>query len=152
MKKFKLFFWLATLGLILTSQTFAQELRYNHFYKPCRYLDTRSINAPLIASEPRKFQLAFSGNIQFCHLPPTARIAVISIIAINPKGDGHLKAYPAIPVFDSPYRPETSVLNFSTGVTISSQIFVGMSDDKKIVVMSEVSDTDLVIDLVGYFY
>lgn len=79
-------------------------------------------------------------------VPSDATAAVLNVTATNPSRDGFLAAYP-----DGTATPATSNLNFVAGQTVANLVTVPLGSDGNISVYNLVGNTDVVVDLEGYF-
>ena len=128
---------------------------------PCRIIDTRVAGGPVNADSQRNFiatgtnfstQGGFSGD---CGVPvgPTTAV-VVNLVAVGPAGGGDLRAFP----FGTTV-PLASVLNYANVpmLNIANQILVAICDPSvstctsDFTVQADVSATDLVGDVMGYF-
>ena len=121
----------------------------------------------MAAGAPRDFKVA-GGGLQIqggdpspngCNVPVgLATAAVINFVAVNPVGPGNLRAwaYSTPPVGP----PGASILNYATvpGLNIANGIVVPICDEAltncnslDLRVQADVSNTQLVADVVGYF-
>jgi hypothetical protein len=126
---------------------------------PCRIIDTRLTGVPLTAGFPRDFVVAGDASAQGgqpnCGIPyGPATAAVINFVAIGPAGPGDLRVTPA----GAPL-PLASILNYSPlpGLNIANGLVVTMCDPSAgaclsdITILADVSGTDVVADVQGYF-
>lgn len=107
-------------------------LRYNPM-PPTRLFDTRQ-SGRLVAQTPLSFSLA--GH----------KAAVLNVTVDNPHGTGYLRVYPC----SQPPGLQTSTVNFNAGQTVANVAFVSIPDDGMVCAWSQF-DTDLIIDLSGFF-
>jgi hypothetical protein len=153
---------LAVLGIlaaIAIREVAAQSSEMVYFtVPPCRIVDTRLAGGPIAAGTIRDFHVkgtsGFSGqggNSSGCGIPTTAEAAMVNIVAVNPAGAGDLRAW----AFSQPV-PASSVLNYAviSGLNIANGIALPVcvgscSFDLKI--QADVSATDVLVDIVGYF-
>lgn len=133
---------------------------------PCRAVDTRQSTAGrLAAGEIRSFDVLGDGNFVGqggpsggCGLPGfqsgerRIRAVIINLVAVEPAGPGHLKAWAA----DS-QPPTTSVVNYLGAPdpgNVANEIMLGVRQDPSvsgdIKVQAAVSSVHLVADVVGY--
>jgi len=115
---------------------------------PCRVADTRGpkgdLGGPFLQHrQERKFPIMEASS---CNIPPGALAYSLNFTAVPHGGLGFLTVWPTGP--SSP--PPTSTLNAPTGTVVANAAIVQAGD------MGEVSvypseDTDLVIDINGYF-
>jgi len=110
---------------------------------PCRVFDTRAPGGQALAGgETRTVSIA---NLT-CLVPPLATAYSLNITAIPRTTLAYLSAWPS----DQP-RPQTSVLNAPTGaITANAAIVPGAAVTGSVDVFAS-NDTDLVIDINGYF-
>ena len=114
---------------------------------PCRIVDTRTAIGPLGgpsigAQQTREFPVLASG----CGISSGAKAYSLNVTAI-PKGSlGYLTIWPG----GSPTRPVVSTLNATTGTIVANAALVPASRSGSISVFAT-DDTDLVIDINGYF-
>ncbi len=124
---------------------------------PCRIIDTRIEGGRLTPGTPRDFEVAGAlggqGGAPNCGVPEGPAIAVaLNFVAVAPAGNGNMRAWP----FGQPV-PIASVINYTTGVNIANGFVIGICDPavalcgKDFVVRADVSGTDLVVDVMGYF-
>jgi hypothetical protein len=134
---------------------------------PCRVVDTRLAGGPLQPGLIRNFRVTGSGldtqggAAAGCNVPlGPATAAVINFVAVNPSGAGNLRAwaYSTPPVGP----PGSSIINYTTvpGATLNlaNGIVVEICDlaqtscaGQDLRVQADVSATQLVADVVGYF-
>ncbi len=127
---------------------------------PCRIIDTRVAGVPLAAGTTRDFLVAatdYSGqgaSATTCGIPNgPATAAVINFVAVNPAGQGNLRAWP----FGQP-EPLSSIINYAAvGLNIANGLVVSLCDpatatcDFDLTVRANLSATHLVADVQGYF-
>ncbi len=159
--------WLAFGALIFGAAAASAAERLSFIpVTPCRVVDTRQAPAGrLAAGEVRSFVAL--GNASFavqggpaagCGLPPqlpggrAVRAVVMSLVAVEAAGPGHLKMWAA----DSAL-PATSVLNYSGAPQagdVANQIIVAVRQDPAVngdfKAQAAVSGVHIVADLVGY--
>jgi hypothetical protein len=113
---------------------------------PCRVADTRnataSLGGPSLASgKSRSFPILASG----CSIPASAQAYSFNLTAV-PKGSlGYLTAWAA-----GQAQPAVSSLNAPTGAVTANAAIVPAGSSGAITVFAS-NDTDLVIDITGYF-
>src|SRR5262245_3182878 len=149
----------------LPSAAQAQKLVYVAV-NPCRIVDTRASAAgPLTPAVARPFNVVGStadfpaqgGTAGGCGIPgfagPTPQVAavVFNLVAVNPQGAGDLRAWATDQAV-----PNASVLNYAQvpGLNIANGLVIPVRQDTAgddLTVMADVSTTQLVIDVVGYF-
>jgi uncharacterized repeat protein (TIGR03803 family) len=123
---------------------------------PCRIADTRKssgyatgLGAPsLVADTERNFPImSASGNTVPCAIPSTAKAYSLNFTAIPPSGGdlGYLTVWP-----QGETKPVVSTLNDLTGTIVANAALVPAGTDGGVAVYPS-NDTDLVIDINGYF-
>ncbi len=124
---------------------------------PCRIIDTRLAGGPIAGGTTRNFAVAGAtgfaaqgGNAAGCGIPAGAPAAVINYVAVNPAGPGDLRVTPVgTPV------PLASVINYAAvgGLNIANGVATPLSTGAAphITVQADVSATDLVADVLGYY-
>jgi hypothetical protein len=140
------------------------ELPPNLVYRsipPCRIVDTRLAGGPLAPGTPRDFYVgggtgfgAQGGSPTGCDIPTgVARAAVINFVAVNPAGPGNLRAWAFAAAV-----PTASVLNYAAvGLNIANGLVVPLCNPaaatctRDLSVRADVSASQLVADVVGYF-
>ena len=115
---------------------------------PCRLADTRgngfvgAFGAPSMSpGVARNFPAA--GN---CGIPPDAAAISFNFTVVRTQGIGYLLVYPA-----GGARPGTSTLNYVAGQVIANGAVVAIGDAGAITVEAAGSQTDLIIDINGYY-
>jgi lysophospholipase L1-like esterase len=119
---------------------------------PCRLLDTRNSAGPLggpslIAEQPRTFSLAGQ-----CGLPDLSSGGVLSVnVTAVPKGGlGYLTLWGTSETDNN--VPATSTLNAPTGTVVANAAFVTINPSTGTSISALANnDTDLVVDVNGYF-
>jgi hypothetical protein len=128
---------------------------------PCRIVDTRLAGGALAPGVPRDFYV--SGGTGFetqggtpagCDIPTgLARAAMINFVAVNPAGAGNLRGW----AFGAAV-PNASILNYAAvGLNIANGLVVPLCDPgaitctRDLTVRADVSATQVVADVVGYF-
>jgi hypothetical protein len=115
---------------------------------PCRIIDTRSSGGPITPGVNRSFIVAGICGVPFG--PATA--AVINFVAVGPAGAGDLRITPfgtAIPL--------ASIINYTSGLNLANGPAVTICNPAAttctfdITIQADVSATDLVADVQGYF-
>ncbi len=149
---------------------------------PCRVIDTRGAGGgALVAGTPRSFAFRGpatnyqnptplpdqGGSTTGCGIPGLtsdaspfqniAKAVAINIVAVGPSGAGDLRAWAA-----NQTVPNASVINYAavTGLNIANGVIVPMCDEVSatpctggdITFRADVSGTQLVVDVVGYFH
>lgn len=113
---------------------------------PCRIADTRKANGPLggpsmSAGSTRSFPVATACNI------PAAATAYSLNFTVVPKGAvGYITAWP-----EGQTKPLASVLNDPTGTTVANAAIIPAGTPSGGVSVYTTDNTDLVIDINGYF-
>src|SRR5579872_2930283 len=113
---------------------------------PCRIADTRNAAGPLggpalTANSTRSFPIAQSA----CGIPPSAQAYSLNFAAV-PKGPlGYITAWPA-----GQAQPLVASLNDVTGTIAANAVIVPAGAGQAVDVFTT-NDTDLVIDINGYF-
>jgi hypothetical protein len=128
---------------------------------PCRIIDTRAgVGGPVVPGSVRPFRVtgtdlaAQGGSGTGCNVPSGATAAVVNFVAVNPAGAGDLRVAPygsAIPL--------ASIINYAAvpGLNIANGLAVALCDPatttcpSDLAVQADVSATDLVADVQGYF-
>ena len=128
---------------------------------PCRIVDTRltsgfagTYGPPALTPAPafRTFQITdFTvGTPIQCGIPDNALAIQANFTVTNTAANGDLRVYPA-----AGSAPLASLVNWETGQTIANSTSVGLGDvgggQKGITVQADVSATDLIVDLLGYY-
>jgi hypothetical protein len=124
---------------------------------PCRIIDTRSAGGPIAAGTTRDFDVAGAlsgqGGAPDCGVPQGRATAVaVNLVAVNPGGAGNLRAW----AFGQPV-PTASVINYGSG-NIANAVVLPICNPaaspctKDFTVQADVSATQLVADVVGYFH
>jgi hypothetical protein len=141
-----------------------QQFPFNQFpyfaVQPCRLVDTRKPVGPyggpsLVAGVVRQFALGFDPN---CNVHSAKAYSLnITLIPKAKQPVDYLKVWGPPPPVDNgkPYvitPPSTSIVNAVTGnVTANAAIVAVYGDNGYVVAAYSSNDTDLVIDLDGYF-
>jgi LPXTG-site transpeptidase (sortase) family protein len=111
-----------------------------HPVGPRRVLDTRRAATPLAAGSTLDVRLGSAG------VPAGASAAVLEVTATAASGPGFLTVYPA-----GSDRPTTSVLNTtSDGATVQNLVTMAIGTGGAVSIFSSVQ-TDVVVDLFGYY-
>jgi len=130
---------------------------------PCRIVDTRSGGSgPLRAGERRLYFAnggVSQGGAPDCGVPFLAAAVEMNFVAVGPSGPGDLRAVDYSPANLVAPFPNASVLNYSnlSGLNIANGIAQPICNsatticNSDLLVLADASDTDLVIDVVGYF-
>jgi len=113
---------------------------------PCRVADTRNPAGPLggpqfAGGSVRTFPVASSN----CNIPPSAQAYALNFAAVPSGPLGYMTAWPT-----GQPQPMTASLNAPTGAVTANAVIVGAGTGGNIDVFA-LSETDLVIDITGYF-
>ena len=115
---------------------------------PCRLVDTRDASMPpgygppeLSAGVPRSFTLAGE-----CGIANGAQAVSLNITVVSPTGIGYVLIYP-----QGSAQPVVSTLNYTAGETLANAAIVPLGNGGGITVASAIADTELLIDVNGYF-
>lgn len=150
------------LPLLASTSAYAQppDLTY-HTVAPCVVLDTRMAGGAFAAYETRTFNVTGSGSLASqggssggCDIPgfsnniAQVQAVALNIVAINPTGVGHIKAFAA----DT--TTIVSVVNFTAGVNVANTTPVAVAQssgvgDFKITV--NISSAHVLASVVGYY-
>jgi hypothetical protein len=150
---------LASLGAVDAAAQ-SSDLAYTTL-NPCRLIDTRLAGGPIAANTTRDFRvrgnLASQGaSASGCGIPDDATGAMINFVAVTPAGPGNLLAW-AYPIATVPlastlnYGAVPGVVGTTNGIAvpICDRSQDTCTNDLRIRV--NVSATDVVADVVGYF-
>jgi hypothetical protein len=129
---------------------------------PCRVVDTRFAAAGILAaSSTRNFLVRNAGGFAVqggsatdCGIPPAATAVEMNFVAVNATGPGDLRAY----AFGGTL-PGSSVINYASvaGLNIANGIAQPVCNlatttcTQDLSVLTEASNTHLIVDVVGYF-
>jgi hypothetical protein len=124
---------------------------------PCRIIDTRVAGGPIAANATRNFAVSGTtgfagqgGNAAGCGIPEGAPAAVINYVAVGPAGPGDLRVAAA-----GTSIPTASILNYSNiaGLNIANGVATPLATGTAphIIIQADVSATDLVADVLGYY-
>lgn len=117
---------------------------------PCRLIDTRSNILPSGYGAPRLSEGIARSFIMtgqsHCFVPPGAQAVSINVTAANPNDIGNIRVYPA-----SASTPNVSTVNFRPGQNTANAAIVALSPNGSITALVSFADTDLVVDINGYF-
>jgi uncharacterized repeat protein (TIGR01451 family) len=125
----------------------AMALRY-HKLAPCRLVDTRNTNGPILAAEGIR---AFTVH-GVCGIPIGAAAISVNVTAVGPNGDGFLTLFPT-----GSATPRVSTVNFMNGVLATGNATITPlgAAEKALSVYARVSNTSgtvhMVADVTGYF-
>lgn len=150
----------ATLDMVIDVQGYYVEptsptVNTFHSRTPCRAVDTRRAGGIPAPREIRSVQVAGSGPAFAaqggtgggCGVPEGASAVEVAITAVDPRGDGFIRAWPA-----DQHAPDASVVNFAggQGTTNTASVRLGTTaPDLKLRAFG--SATHLVLDVVGYW-
>jgi hypothetical protein len=126
---------------------------------PCRIVDTRLAGGSIPGNSQRSFVVGGvtdfetqGGNPGGCAIPEGAAAVVINLVAVGSAGPGDLRAW----AFGGP-TPGASVLNYApvSGLNIANGVVVPLCAPGPcafdLTVQADVSATDLVADVLGFF-
>jgi hypothetical protein len=156
---------LAAVGPAVRAQPLSQDLLYTSL-QPCRLVDTRAAGGPIQpgSAGARTFNVvgvsapdslaSQGGSPNGCPVPgfadvPQVQAVLLNVVAVTPSGPGDLRAWPT----DQPI-PMASILNFPQGLTIANAVVLPVRQDHPggdITVQADVSATQVVADVLGYF-
>jgi len=162
------------LGILLAIGTVhaparAQTLTANLIYtsiQPCRLVDTRAAGGTILPGSvhARTFNIVAvaapgslnsqGGNPNGCPIPgfssgPQVQAVELNFVAVGPTGPGDLRAWPTDQTL-----PNAAILNYASGTTLANAVILPVRQDHSgadITVQADVSGTDLVVDVLGYF-
>lgn len=123
------------------------ELEGYDFYTvtPCRVIDTRITNTPLISGAPLVIPIT-----ERCNIPGDAVAVSFNVTAIAPSSTGRITLYPG----NAPVPP-TSALSFSTGKNRANNAIILLSTDDlgtlAALAVLPFGQVDLTVDVNGYF-
>ncbi len=112
-----------------------------HALAPSRILDTRMPGGGGKLSASAR-TLAVTGGA----VPATASAVVLNVTATGSTANSFLTVFP-----QGIAQNKTSVLNFGPGQTIPNLVTVGVSPTQTIALQTAQGETDVVVDLLGYF-
>jgi hypothetical protein len=115
-----------------------------HSVAPCRLVDTRSTNGPVLAVGERRV-LSVGGN---CGVPANADAVALNATVTGPTAAGYLRLTPGNGL------SESSALNFSAGKTRANNSVVQLATDGTGTVAATNSSNGtvhLILDVTGYF-
>ena len=115
-----------------------------HAITPHRFVDTRSIQTPKMASEEtRAFLLRASAGV-----PNDASVTAVvaNVAAVEPAGGGYLTTFPT-----GGARPDTSSVNFVPDQNRANLAFMTLSNAGQSSVFAFGAPTHVLIDVAGYF-
>jgi hypothetical protein len=105
---------------------------------PNRILDTRG-STPLGANS--------SGVLTVTGVPSGAHAAVLNVTVTNTTAASYLTVWP-----DGSPQPLASDLNFVGGLTVANLVIVQLGGGSKVDIYNAFGSTDVVVDLVGWYY
>jgi len=112
---------------------------------PVRVMDTREGfgGVKLAPGEVRNLKVTGHGDI-----PDTVAVGAVSlnVTVTDPTADGYLTVWPA-----GLTRPLASNVNFTGGQTVANAVPVGVGDDGQISIFNSSGDTDVVVDITGWY-
>jgi peptidoglycan hydrolase-like protein with peptidoglycan-binding domain len=108
---------------------------------PTRVLDTRATANPLKDGEDRPLVLAGQVGI-----PASATGVVLNVTAVSPGSIGYLTVYP-----DNGNRPTASNLNYLPGLIVPNMVVVGLGSNGAIRLYGSGSESDVLVDVAGWF-
>jgi hypothetical protein len=118
---------------------------------PCRIVDTRSAGGALQTGVTRSFHVAGTvgfpgqgGNNGGCGIPSAATAVAATVVAVNEAGPGFLVTWPTGGV-----QPFASFMNYANSNLVSSGVTMTINGSVNIV--AGVSNTDMVLDVSGYY-
>jgi hypothetical protein len=155
------------LGLAALPAAAQQDLVYTAV-SPCRIVDTRSsTGGVLVVGAAQTFNVAGGtnysgqgGSASGCGIPgfagspaaPQVQAVFVNLVAITPSGPGNLKAWAT-----GTSEPTATALNYqllSPNLNVANGIAVPISQTQQsgdLTIKASVSNTHLVVDVVGYF-
>jgi hypothetical protein len=150
--------WGQTAGPILTLGDLGSDLVFSPV-APCRIIDTRLAGGSIAGNTQRSFVVggvsdfeAQGGNPGGCAIPEGAAAVIVNFVAVGPAGPGDLRAW----AFGGP-TPNASVLNYAPvpGLNIANGVIVPLCSPGPcaldLTVQADVSATDLVADVLGFY-
>jgi hypothetical protein len=142
-------FVMAVLLLVAVPAMAAGPFRF-YPLTPCRLIDTRSTNPPVMSSlTTRSFKIRGA-----CGLPSTATAAALNVTVFTPSTKGHVRVFPSDVAL-----PNTSTLNFAggenavaNGAIVPMPTDTGSATDLSVYLYMVSSGTaHLIVDVTGYF-
>ncbi|AUG79768.1 hypothetical protein CFP65_5055 [Kitasatospora sp. MMS16-BH015] len=112
---------------------------------PQRILDTRT---PDMGGRSRRLGPGQSITVYASSLAPQVHpdALVLNVTAVNPSQSGYLSVYP-----EGGNRPATSNVNFTARQTVPNLVTVPTGQSDAVTVYNFSGDTDVVVDLMGYY-
>ena len=95
---------------------------------------------------PGALQAGTPTTITLPDIPTDATAAVLNVTATGAQGDGYFTVYPCTPT-----PPDTSNGNYVGVTTIANNVITKLGDNSTICIYIGDADTDILIDLVGYY-
>jgi hypothetical protein len=109
---------------------------------PTRLIDTRRGHGPIGASRTLVLPVAGHDGV-----PATATAVVLSVTVTRPTAPSFMTVWP-----DGATRPLTSDLNYVTGLTVPNLVVVKVGTSGAVNFYNGVGSTDVVVDLVGWYW
>lgn len=140
---------LAVLLLVAAPAMAAGPFRF-YPLTPCRLIDTRTTNAPIMNSgDTRSFKIRSS-----CGVPTDATAAALNVTIFTPTAKGHIRVFPS-----DIAMPYASTLNFAggenavaNGAIVPLAVNTAGSTDLSVYLFMVSSGTGhLIVDVTGYF-
>lgn len=126
---------------------------------PCRIIDTRLAGGVLLGGTSRSFLVTGSTGFAAqggtgCGIPDEATSVMMNFVAVSPAGPGDLRAYRY-----GASAPNASVVNYAdvAGLNVANGVVQPICNvatttcTYDLVVQADVSATDVVVDVLGYF-
>jgi hypothetical protein len=107
---------------------------------PQRLLDTRTTGGPLGPGETRPLLVPTSA------VPAGASGVVLNVTATDTSSDGYLTVYPG-----GGTKPGSSSVNWTAGQTVPNRVTVGLGPGGLLDLYNFAGQTDVVVDLNGYY-
>lgn len=134
-----------------------------HLYSvtPCRLVDTRdtggATGGPALGHLAARSFPVYGALARNCGIPPTARAAVLNVVAVLPTSGGYLAVYP----YGDPIPP-TSTMNFANGeIALANGAIIPLPPDPTHQLTLQVTaiaglagashEVNLILDITGYF-
>jgi hypothetical protein len=110
---------------------------------PSRLMDTREGDGGIVLGPGETRVLAVAGR---AGIPATGAIAVaLNVTVVDPSSAGFVTVWP------SGARPNSSNANFVAGQTRANAVLVGLGSDGAVRLFNSSGQTDLVVDVAGWF-
>lgn len=152
------------LFLLLGSPVLAEPLS-TYLVEPCRLVDTRVIQAPLLGTNYRFWRAK-----GYCGISDDARAAIFNVVVVGATSEGHITVWDGSDFPAFPNIPPVSTLNFGPGSATANNVTTrlrptigpptGPEDNTDFVVFSYMPELDsgsglfhtahIIIDVVGY--